>query len=251
MGPAPAPGCPAPMSFGSAAPSSFSSNSLFGSSTGSMTFGGAAPAFGSSSTPVTFGSKVTTKHADVTEFFKPNKPANTKSDALRLTLVQNANGSFPVTEEICQILGVEMTGLLQEGAPIDPRAWVTLVCVAFLVNHYQEEKIVWELVANKTEMWLSSNFPKIGKPEKDIADNFTKSKIIVQVCSKGHRLYKVPDSMRGGQAWHCDMVTACVGGRGVDGDHQNVEVWRCPQDWRMTQGGACDYDLCGDCARTR
>ena len=91
-------------------------------------------------------------------------------------LTQNANGSFPVTEEVSQILGVSLEVLIKEGAGVDPRAWVTLVCILFLTTHCQDEKIIWELVANKAEKWLSINFPAIGSSANQKARESSRTK---------------------------------------------------------------------------
>ena len=51
-----------------------------------------------------------------------------------LTLAQNADGSFPVTEKVTGIMNLELIELLDHGKPLDPRAWMTLVCIAFLMT---------------------------------------------------------------------------------------------------------------------
>merc|ERR1712126_504262 len=65
-----------------------------------------------------FGSRASSTFTDSINS-NQSKPSS-KSKALRLTLTQNANGSFPVTEEVSLILGVSLEVLIKEGAGIDP-----------------------------------------------------------------------------------------------------------------------------------
>ena len=152
-----------------------------------------------------------------------------------------------MNEDVAKILNLELGALLAAGRPLDPRAWMTLVCVAYLNTFCEKEKIIWELVVTKAEKWLISSFPNVGESELQKAVHFLTNKV-GKFCSLGHKLRPVSEAARGGQMWHCDMAASCVGGHAGDGLHSEVSVWRCEQDWRMT-GGRCDFDMCGDCVR--
>ena len=167
-----------------------------------------------------------------------------------LTLTQNANGSFPVTEDVTGIISLDLAKTLDHGKPLDPRAWVTLVCIAYLKTFCHKDKVIWELVVTKAEKWLNSSFSNVGEDSFKKAVAFLRVCPLVnplRVCPLGHPLRSVPEALRGGQSWHCDMAASCVGGHQGDGLHSEVSVWRCDQDWRMGGQGQCDYDMCGDC----
>jgi len=94
------------------------------------------------------------------------------SAALQLTMTQNANGSFPVSEEVAKIMKVDLAELLGHGADIDPRAWMTLVCTVFLKTFCGKEKIIWELVVTKANKWLIASFPNVGENDMKRAVEF-------------------------------------------------------------------------------
>ena len=184
-----------------------------------------------------------------------NDKEDQKPDSLKLTLTQNPSGSFPVTEEVAGIIGVSLEDLLARGAATatDPRAWVTLVCLSFLTLLCREDSDTWGLVADKARTWLASTFPQLHTSAASAAAaEFVRQHAVTRRCGRGHRLYRVREAERlTSGPWHCDAGAACVGGRGEDGAHAEVSVWRCRQDWRMVSGGSCDYDLCGDCALSK
>lgn len=184
-----------------------------------------------------------------------NDKEDQRPDSLKLTLTQNPSGSFPVTEEVAAIIGVSLEDLLapSTATATDPRAWVTLVCLTFLSLHCREDRDTWDLVADKARTWLTSTFPQLDNSAASAAAaEFVRQHAVTRSCGRGHRLYRVREADRlTSGPWHCDAGAACVGGRGEDGDHAEVSVWRCRQDWRMVSGGSCDYDLCGDCALSK
>ena len=89
-----------------------------------------------------------------------------------MSLAQNANGSFPVTEDVTRIMNLDLTKTLEYGKPLDPRAWVTLVCIAYLKTFCQEDKVIWEPVVTKGEKWLKSSFPDVGEDSLQKAVEF-------------------------------------------------------------------------------
>ena len=84
----------------------------------------------------------------------------------------NVNGSFPVTEDVTRIMNLDLTKTLEYGKPLDPRAWVTLVCIAYLKTFCQEDKVIWEPVVTKGEKWLKSSFPDVGEDSLQKAVEF-------------------------------------------------------------------------------
>ena len=100
------------------------------------------------------------------------------SAALKLTLTQNPNGSFPVSEDVTKVMNLDLAEVLDHEKSMDPQAWMTLVCTAFLKTFCEGEKIIWELVVTKAEKWLTSSFPNVGENEMQRAVEFLKNKII-------------------------------------------------------------------------
>ena len=91
----------------------------------------------------------------------------------------------------------------------------------------------------------------MGPEAKMVAKDFV-SKNVSQshkTCPLGHQLFLVPSTKVGSEGWYCDRKSLCSGGHGNAGLYANVQVWRCENDWRMTSGGSCDFDLCDDCVR--
>ena len=151
----------------------------------------------------------------------------------------------PLTDDIANIIGVRLTELFVFGINIDPRAWVTLVCIEFLEKFCQDEKDVWELVVLKAQTWLNKNFPNLGPEAKMVAKDFVSKNVrqSQKTCPLGHQLFLVPSTKVGSEGWYCDRKSLCSGGHGNAGLYANVQVWRCENDWRMTSGGSCDFDL--------
>ena len=89
-----------------------------------------------------------------------------------MSLAQNDNGSFPVTEDVTRIMNLDLTKTLEYGKLLDPRAWVTLVCIAYLKTFCQEDKVICELVVTKGEKWLKSSFPHVGEDSLQKAVEF-------------------------------------------------------------------------------
>ena len=89
-----------------------------------------------------------------------------------MILAQNDNGSFPVTEDVTRIMNLDLTKTLEYGKALDPRAWVTLVCIAYLKTFCQKDKVIWKLVVKKAEKWLKSSFPDVGEDSLQKAVEF-------------------------------------------------------------------------------
>ena len=100
------------------------------------------------------------------------KTINFQSDALKLVLTQNADGSFPFTEGAAIIIGSTVPDLLEQSNGIDPIAWITMICIEFLEKFFQEEKPVWELVVLKANKWLNSNFKDYVGEQRERAKDF-------------------------------------------------------------------------------
>jgi len=174
------------------------------------------------------------------------------SDVVRLTMDQTANGSFLPKESIANIIDVEHKKLMEAGRSLSTDAkfeniWMTLVVVAFLTEKCKDECDIWELVVEKAKKWLQSQDPAV-KDHLEKAKEFIKEAVPSRrVCPSGHKLSMVPTGS--GNLWHCDSDSKCVGGCNSDGEHPHQTVWRCSQDKRVTRGGSCDFDICGECVK--
>eukprot|EP00092_Neocalanus_flemingeri_P058043 GFUD01069103.1.p1 GENE.GFUD01069103.1~~GFUD01069103.1.p1 ORF type:complete len:411 (-),score=98.02 GFUD01069103.1:90-1232(-) len=177
---------------------------------------------------------------------------SSSSDVLKLTMCQAANGSFPPQPDIASILGVELEKVFEAGKAVSSDAtWMTVVVVAFLTENCKEEKDVWELVVEKAQRWLQNNAGFVSfhleKAKEFLLQTIPVRKASGKTCPQGHVLSLV--TTRDGSPWHCDSMTLCVGGCNGDGEHPHQSVWRCSHDWRVTSGGTCDFDLCGECVK--
>ena len=95
-----------------------------------------------------------------------------KSDALKLVLTQNADGSFPFTEDAAIIIGSTVPDLLEWSNGIDPIVWITMICIEFFEKFFQEEKPVRELVVLKANKWLNSNSKDYVVEQRERAKDF-------------------------------------------------------------------------------
>jgi hypothetical protein len=78
----------------------------------------------------------------------------------RLVVLQRADGSWDLDENLAAILGVRIRKLQKklEGALGDPgeaaRAWATALALAWLESHATDSREEWELLADKAKAWL-------------------------------------------------------------------------------------------------
>ncbi len=79
----------------------------------------------------------------------------------RLVLLQRADGSWDLDEELADVLGVRLRKLRKklEGAAGDPdeaaRAWATALALAWLESRAADSRAEWELLAEKAREWLA------------------------------------------------------------------------------------------------
>lgn len=79
----------------------------------------------------------------------------------RLVVLQRADGSWDLDDELAAVLGVRLRKLRKklEGATGDPddaaRAWATALALAWLESNASESRDEWELLADKAKAWLS------------------------------------------------------------------------------------------------
>ena len=182
-------------------------------------------------------------------FSSASSKPNSDSKSLRLTLCQNADGSFPADRSTATVLGWEnLQELLDHGLAVveDPVVWTTICCLLYLEEKCQPEKESWELVAQKATRWLQSR----GVDEKTIREK-ARQLVIKEdsraiVCPEGHSLSAVPLEAASLQPWFCDTGDQCAGGH-----LRGAQPWRCQQDWRVRPGGHCDFDICSVCVATQ
>ena len=82
------------------------------------------------------------------------KSLKSDSSSLRLTLSQNADGSFPADASTAAILGCDFHQMINAGQSMDPLVWVTVVCLVYLEEKCEADRESWELVAEKAAKWL-------------------------------------------------------------------------------------------------
>lgn len=89
----------------------------------------------------------------------------------RLVVLQRADGSWDLDDELAAVLGVRLRKLRKklEGATGDPdeaaRAWATALALAWLESHASESRDEWELLADKAKAWLSRCGAKLAGGE--------------------------------------------------------------------------------------
>ena len=86
--------------------------------------------------------------------FTKQESVPSTSNSLRLTLCQNADGSFPADTTTATILGLDLHKLIETGKPEDPVVWATILCLLYLEENCRAERESWELVAEKAIKWL-------------------------------------------------------------------------------------------------
>lgn len=73
----------------------------------------------------------------------------------KLVALQRANGSWELTRDFADRVGVEFDRLRSAWPnAIEPDVWATLVALAWLEAHAQAERLEWQGLAGKAENWL-------------------------------------------------------------------------------------------------
>ena len=85
-----------------------------------------------------------------------NQPNITEGSSFKLTLCQNASGSFPADASTAFILGCDLQQLIDSAQLEEPEVWTTMVCLVYLQVKCRAERDSWELVADKATKWLFS-----------------------------------------------------------------------------------------------
>ncbi|XP_075071518.1 von Willebrand factor A domain-containing protein 5A-like [Mixophyes fleayi] len=77
---------------------------------------------------------------------------------LKLISLQNADGSWNMTQKLYTILGVSGKNLKDKNPDqnMDPAVWATLLAVIWLHASCQEERDEWELLEGKGISWIKS-----------------------------------------------------------------------------------------------
>jgi Ca-activated chloride channel family protein len=98
-------------------------------------------------------------HRRPTEDIRASVPSSTRP-LDTLVALQRANGSWELTRDFAERVGVDFDRL-QSARPraIEPRAWATLVALAWLETHAHSERLEWQGLAGKAETWLKLRVP--------------------------------------------------------------------------------------------
>ena len=81
---------------------------------------------------------------------------------LRLASMQRADGSWPLSDELADVIGWPIAALLGklrdlgEDSPGTRDAWATAMALAWLDRHGNDMRVEWELIARKGRQWLTS-----------------------------------------------------------------------------------------------
>jgi hypothetical protein len=92
-----------------------------------------------------------------------------------LTLLQRADGSWGLEEDLARAVGVKLGGLrkLAKGLgeiPDADRVIATAAALAYLDEKARDSRHEWHLLAHKALMWLDAAIAGSGRPPEDIID---------------------------------------------------------------------------------
>jgi len=102
-------------------------------------------------------------------YHRPPRPLD------RIVVLQRADGSWDLDEELAAVLGVRLRKLQKklEGATGDgeeaARAWATALALAWLESSAPESRGEWELLADKARAWLSRCAARLAGGEEWLA----------------------------------------------------------------------------------
>lgn len=155
-------------------------------SQGQASLFGSAPSNAQSSSTFGAGISQTNTVPNPGPFFgRPSNPTNpaptssektNKSKVHSLIALQNFQGNWPLSQELCNLLGCEEDTVRQRFVDLlrsssSPSATTesslevlaTLMAMGYLKHQHAEEKSVWELVFGKAETWLEGVLPGLGE----------------------------------------------------------------------------------------
>ncbi|CAH6862671.1 von Willebrand factor A domain-containing protein 5A [Phodopus roborovskii] len=77
----------------------------------------------------------------------------------QLILLQNANGSWDMNEDLAKVLGTSLEDMKSAHPTevLEPSAWATMLAVIWLHANGKELKCEWELLERKAVVWLHNN----------------------------------------------------------------------------------------------
>ncbi|KAM7337777.1 hypothetical protein ACRRTK_003896 [Alexandromys fortis] len=77
----------------------------------------------------------------------------------QLILLQNANGSWDMNEDLAKVLGVSLEDITAAHPTevLEPSAWATMLAVIWLHANGKELKCEWSLLERKAVVWLHNN----------------------------------------------------------------------------------------------
>ncbi|XP_004604827.2 von Willebrand factor A domain-containing protein 5A [Sorex araneus] len=102
---------------------------------------------------------------------------------LELIILQKANGSWELDEQLAAILGVSLpdmqTALTVKD--VEPSCWATILAVTWLNTNSQGRKCEWELLERKAVAWIHSHAGSVLQTLVEAAAAFLKSSVDVAV----------------------------------------------------------------------
>lgn len=116
------------------------------------------------------------KDSECLSFAPHSKIPSTNVDSLSsLILLQQANGSWVLNEELALLLQLSVTDM-KDKCPSDcpsDEVWATVLAITTLRSRYSTQSDEWELVVKKAENWLK------GQAQDSIGTLFTEAKNLI------------------------------------------------------------------------
>ncbi|OXA63726.1 von Willebrand factor A domain-containing protein 5A [Folsomia candida] len=83
--------------------------------------------------------------------------ANDEKQMFALVGLQSFNGSFKLTQPLCELLGISAPRIQEEchKKGWNEEAWTTAVVLAYLVKKMRHLEGDWDLIAEKSKAWLA------------------------------------------------------------------------------------------------
>ncbi|KAL1781729.1 von Willebrand factor A domain-containing protein 5A [Sigmodon hispidus] len=96
-----------------------------------------------------------------------------------LILLQNANGSWDMNEDLAKVLGTTLEEMraAHPTEVLEPSAWATMLAVIWLHANGKELKYEWELLERKAVVWLHNNAVRGFSMLMNLANAFLKTSV--------------------------------------------------------------------------
>ncbi|XP_055970809.1 von Willebrand factor A domain-containing protein 5A-like [Sorex fumeus] len=102
---------------------------------------------------------------------------------LKLVILQRANGSWELDDQLATILGVSLPDMMAALTvkDVEPSCWATVLAVTWLHTNGQGRKCEWELLERKAVAWIHNHTGSVLQTLVEAAAAFLKSSVDVAV----------------------------------------------------------------------